>query len=144
MTTSARAFHSRVPPLPSLQPCPHEIAACDWVPLSLFLSQPRFLASPLYACVYDLCRDALPENEGKARPVTAIMGTQLELGFKPGAAWLYHTSEWHHEKHGGKGEGENGLEEGKGAKKGAGNLERGQDEEGFASLREDKTLLERK
>jgi len=133
-----------VPPLPSLQPCPHEIAACDWVPLSLFLSQPRFLASPLYACVYDLCRDALPENEGKARPVTAIMGTQLELGFKPGAAWLYHTSEWHHEKHGGKGEGENGLEEGKGAKKGAGNLERGQDEEGFASLREDKTLLERK
>jgi len=91
------------------------------VPLSLFLSQPRFLSSPLYACVYDLCQDVLEEGgreggrEGGA--LTAIVGTRLEMGFKPGTAWLYHTSQWHHEKHGkggggGKvGNGSNGIKD---------------------------------
>ena len=114
----------------SIQPCPREIAACEWVPLPLFLSQPRFLSSPLYACVYDLCQDVLEEGGsqggregGRAGgALTAIVGTRLEMGFKPGTAWLYHTSQWHHEKH--------GIEGGVGLKGGNGNGKKGEKEDG--------------
>ncbi len=99
----------------TLRPCPREIEACAFIPLAEFLGQPRFQASPLYACVYDLCRDVCGsggEGEGvgggSVPPPPSIMGTRLEMGFRPGTALLYHTSLKHHEKH------EKGEEDGNG------------------------------
>ena len=51
------------------------------------------------------------EGRREGGALTAIVGTRLEMGFKPGTAWLYHTSQWHHEKYGeggGGGKGGNG------------------------------------
>lgn len=30
--------------------------------------------------------------------LTPIWGTRLQMGFRPGSALLYHTSEWHHKE----------------------------------------------
>lgn len=99
---------------PTPTPCPREIEACEWIPLDELVSQPRFRASPLYSCVYDLCQhhakgtsgaaanandDDLPSAEGLEELVslTPIWGTRLPMGFRPGSALLYHTSEAHHQ-----------------------------------------------
>jgi hypothetical protein len=103
--------------------------------LDELISQPRFRASPLYNCVYDLCRaHALGDTTGDERAVEAeaaatageeevlqgivslqpIFGTRLPMGFRPGSALLYHTSETHHrERHQ-----EHGEEEGQEAEAG--------------------------
>lgn len=100
--------------LPTPSPCPQEIAACEWIGLDELVSQPRFRASPLYNCVYDLCRHhatrcggaassggengngTLLEGLGELVSLTPIWGTRLPMGFRPGSALLYHTSEAHH------------------------------------------------
>ncbi len=99
---------------PTPVPCPREIEACEWIPLDELTSQPRFRASPLYSCVYDLCRaHALRAGDETTTTTTApalataegleavvglqpIWGTRLPMGFRPGSALLYHTSEAHH------------------------------------------------
>lgn len=113
---------------PTPTPCPREIEACEWIPLDELTSQPRFRASPLYSCVYDLCRahafeDRVDVEGGEGLEgivsLTPIWGTRLPMGFRPGSALLYHTSGRHHkELHQGE------EEEGEGGEKGDGGGDR--------------------